>query len=245
MVGVILAAGDGTRLKNSINENCCKALRKINGRYLIEFSLNNLINLGVSEAYVVVGKQGALIKNVIGNKYNSIKISYVHQEHQKGLINAFVQTINIIKNTEDVILQLTDEIFFNLNAKHINTVFSKTAFDFYCGITYEENPQKIKNNFSVEIEENSIIKNCIEKPAVVINNIKGTGLCIFRNNSVQLLKKMYDETTNTPEDLCDYMNNLIAQGQKGITFIVAEKEFNINTASDLKEAQNFFADKNL
>lgn len=245
MVGVILAAGDGTRLANNINENCCKALKKIDSKYLIEFSLKNLIKLGVSEAYIVVGKQGELIKNAIGSEYNSIKISYVHQEHQKGLINAFVQAISIIKNTEDVILQLADEIFFNLNVKHINTVFSETEFDFYCGVTYEEDPQKIKNNFSVEFEENSIIKNCIEKPTVIINKLKGTGLCIFRNNSVQLLKEMYNENTNTPSDLCGYMNNLVLNGKKGVVFIAAEKEFNINTSADLEEAQFFLLNNNI
>ena len=106
-------------------------------------------------------------------------------------------------------------------------------------MTYEHNTQKIKNNFSVEVDENSIIKNCIEKPSVIINNLKGTGLCIFRNDCVQLLKKMYNENTNTPGDLCCYMNNLIAQGKKGVAFVAAEKEFNINTSADLEEAQSF------
>lgn len=243
MVGVILAAGDGTRFKNSTENNCCKTLKKINNNYLIEFSLNNLVKLNVSEIYIVVGKQAELIKTAIGNEYKEIKISYVQQEHQHGLINAFVQAISFIKNKEDVVLQLADEIFFKLNTEHIKTLVEQTNFDFYCGVTYEQNPQKIKNNFSVETDENSIIKNCIEKPSAIINNLKGTGLCIFRSNCVQLLKKMYNENTNTPEDLCCYMNNLIAQGKKGIAFVAAEKEFNINTSADLEEAQAFFLKK--
>ena len=57
MVGVILAAGDGTRFKNSTENNSCKTLIKVNSNYLIEYSLNNLVKLNVSEIYIVVGKQ--------------------------------------------------------------------------------------------------------------------------------------------------------------------------------------------
>lgn len=240
MVGVILAAGNGVRLKNSTGEDGCKALRKINDIHLIEFALNNFIELGIDKVIIVVGKQGELIKNAIGYEYKDIVVSYAYQPHQKGLINAFVHALDVIINDEDVVLQLADEIFIDLKAENIKTLISKMAYDFYCGITYESNPEKIKNNFSIETDENSIVKKCTEKPSVVMNNIKGTGFCIFKNTSIQLLKSIYDENTNTPNDLCDYLNYLITESKKGLAFCLAEKEFNINTVSDLTEAEKFF-----
>ena len=39
MVGVILAAGDGTRSKMSTGQDICKSLRKINDKHLIEYAL--------------------------------------------------------------------------------------------------------------------------------------------------------------------------------------------------------------
>ena len=68
MIGVILAAGDGTRLKKSTGQDICKSLRTIKDKHLIEFALNNLVDLGITEVYIVVGKQGDLIKNAIGDK---------------------------------------------------------------------------------------------------------------------------------------------------------------------------------
>ncbi len=239
MVGVILAAGNGERLKNSTGNDVCKALRKINDTYLIEFALNNLLKIGVDKAIVVVGKQGELIKSTIGYEYKGMEISYACQSEQKGLINAFVQALDSISENENVVLQLADEIFVDLNAENIKNLTNEMAYDFYCGFTYEDDAEKIKNNFSVETDENSIMKKSVEKPSVVINNIKGTGFCIFKYNSLQILKDIYDENANTPNDLCDFFNYLISDNKQGLAFCLAEKEFNINTASDVIEAEGF------
>lgn len=238
MIGVVLAAGKGTRLRKCTGECNCKALKKIDDMYLIEFALNNLIDLDISRVVIVIGQQGELIKKTIGDKYKGLKVSYAYQPYQKGLINAFVQALDVIESNEDVVLQLADEIFIDLKAEDIKTYISKMFFDFYCGITYENNYEKIKNNFSIEIDENSNIKKCTEKPRVVSNNIKGTGFCIFKHSVLKLLKNIYDENSNIPNDLCDYLNYLIGEGKRGLAFCLAEKEFNINTPFDLKEAED-------
>ena len=239
MIGVILAAGNGTRLNSSTGEVCCKALRKVIGKHLIEFALDNLINLGIDKACIVVGKEGDLIKENIGYEYNGIGLSYVSQSQQKGLVNALMQALDSVDNDEDVVLQLADEIFVGLKTDDIRNAVSKTDNDFYCGVTYDENHQKIKNNFSVEVGADSALIKCTEKPSVVVNDIKGTGFCIFTSDALQWLKNTYDEDKNSPNDLCDYMNQLIENGKKGTVLVVAQKEFNINTASDLEEAKTF------
>lgn len=239
MIGVILAAGDGTRLKKSTGQDICKPLRKINNTYLIEFALNNLIELSVTEVYIVVGKQGNLIKDAIGDKYQGLEIHYVCQREQKGLMNALVQALKVIEKDETVILQLSDEIFVGLNTEAIKSALKDGTSDFYCGVTFEENPQKIKNNFSVEMDENSVLVKCIEKPQVVTNNIKGTGFTIFSGKVQKLIKETYKSEPNKLYDLCDSSNYLTASGYIGSALFVAEREFNINTASDLNEAERF------
>ncbi len=239
MVGIILAAGNGTRLKNSTGEDCCKALKKIKDVCLIEFALGNLLQLGIGRVCIVIGKQGDLIKSAIGNEYKGIEVTYACQKEQKGLINALMQGINCVGDEEEIILQLADEILIGLKTQAIKSALNEMHSDFYCGVTYEADEQKIKNNFSVETAEGMTVKKCTEKPSQIINNIKGTGFGIFGCGSVKLLKELYDESTNTPNDLCDYINSLISLGKKGTALVVAEQEFNINTASDLAEALDF------
>lgn len=239
MVGVILAAGDGKRLKNSGNEDCCKPLIKTNRKRLIEYALDNLIELDVTEAYIVVGKEGDLIKSILGNAYNGLKIFYVIQQERKGLINAFAQAVDHICYNGPVILQLSDEIFIDLKTEQIKKHIKTKAYDFYCGITYEDNPEKIKSNFSVEVDDKGVVKECTEKPDKVINNIKGTGFCVFNTVALQTLRENNTSDVESLYDLCDYINNLVKNNMKGLALHIAEKEFNVNTFADLFEAQNY------
>ena len=239
MVGVILAAGDGRRLKESSKEDCCKPLIKLKGKRLIEYALDNLIDLGISLAYIVVGKEGDLIKKDLGKQYNGLKLIYVVQEQQTGLINAFMRAISCIDSDVSVVLQLSDEIFIDLKIKEIKNAIASKKYDFYCGVTNEDDAEKIKNNFSVDVDDEGNLRKCVEKPVEVFNDIKGTGFCIFSSQAVQVLSENYPGNRNI-NDLCDYMNFLISERKKGLVLHVAEKEFNINTFSDLYEVQIYF-----
>ena len=64
-------------------------------------------------------------------------------------------------------------------------------------------------------------------------------MCFFRYDIVQLLEQIYDIHTGAPRDLCDFLNYLIAAGRTVAALLVAEKEFNINTPTDLEEATAF------
>lgn len=239
MIGVILAGGDGTRLTKSTGQNICKSLRTINDKHLIEFALDNLIELNATEVFIVVGKQGDLIKDAIGESYKGLSVHYVHQPQQKGLVDAFVQALLVLECEETVILQLADELFLDLKTETIKNAVEDEAYDFYCGVTTEENPEKIKNNFSVETDSNSVLIKCIEKPQIVINNIKGTGFSIFNGRTQKVIKDTYKTMPQKIKDICECFNYLTSTGYCGRAFLVAEKEFNINTASDLAEAEKF------
>ncbi len=240
MVGVILAAGDGKRLKNSKDEACCKPLIKINDKNLITFALDNLVQLDITEAYIVIGKEGDLIKNTLGDKYESINLHYVRQQEQIGLMNAFLQALNVMDCNETVVLQLSDEIFVNLNSEQIKSMLKDEKTDFYCGVTLEDNPQKIKNNFSVETDKDFFLIKCTEKPQVVTDNIKGTGFSIFNDKTIGVIKETYETNPEKLFDLCDSFNYLVESGYVGKTFMVADIEFNINTLSDFSEAEKHF-----
>lgn len=240
MIGVILAAGDGSRMKKSSNNDCCKPLIKIHNKRLIEYALENLIQLGVQKAYIVVGKTGDLIKKSLGYEYKALKLLYVVQPEQTGLINAFMQALTVTGCDETVVLQLSDEIFTDLKSEEIKNCIKTGLYDFYCGITFEDNIEKIKGNFSVDADDKYLIKKCVEKPVSVTNNIKGTGFCIFNSEALQILNSAEGDKLR---DLCDYINYLVQKNKKGLALLIAEREFNINTFSDLCEAQQFLETK--
>ena len=75
---------------------------------------------------------------------------------------------------------------------------------------------------------------------IVINNTKGTGFTVFGDKAQKIIKETYETNPQKVHDLCDCFNYLVANGYRGLTLSVAEREFSINTASDLKEAESFF-----
>lgn len=229
MVGIILAAGSGSRLGEAFGKELCKPLVKIAGKHLIEYSLENLFALNVERIYIVVGRHRESIEQKIGGAYNGVPVNYVVQENPVGLVNAIAAAAEYID--DDAVLQLSDEIFINPDTARLADELKKGA-DIICGVTTEDNPEKIKANYSVEVNGNGELTSCTEKPRVVNNRLKGTGFCAFSRESVKTLVREYDGAMNVPNDLCDFINILIKRGRRGIAVEIAEKEYNINTAED-------------
>ena len=73
MVGVVLAAGDGKRLKSSTDENRCKPLTEVNGKTLIEYALDKYPS---GTTIVIAGKGGEKYQDIGGIKmpYNDFDV---------------------------------------------------------------------------------------------------------------------------------------------------------------------------
>ena len=232
MIGVVLAGGNGTRFSES---GCCKSLLRINGKYLIEYSLENLISMRVSRAVIVVGRYGNKIREALGENYKGIAIDYAVQETPVGVIDALYRALPYW-NGAAVVLQLSDEIFVNVRPQ---AAVLPEGTDFVCGYTVVENREIIKENYSLHCagKANKLL-HCEEKPKSVYNDKKGTGFCVFGAECIEFLKLRYETACDHFVTLCDFMNILIGNGMVGIAVQIAEEEININTTEKLAYAQS-------
>ena len=82
MKAVILAAGRGTRL-NQITENTPKPLIKINEKTLLEYKLE-ILPREVDEVVIIIGYKKEKIIDLLGDKYDNKKITYVEQKKLLG-----------------------------------------------------------------------------------------------------------------------------------------------------------------
>lgn len=240
MIGLILAAGNGSRF--SRGGNCCKTTVRVANKALIEYSLDNFRTMDINNVIIVVGKYREEITAVVGEQYKGMKIIYVEQRSPKGIVNAVMSAYDKIAG-EDVVLQLGDELFVDCKPIQLKEYFDESKADFICTYTYEYNNELIKNNYSLRCDAAGNIKDCIEKPLTVDNNMKGAGFCIFNAECMTVLSETYDYEANFPNDLCDLMKLLIRLGKKGKTFCIANQELNINTTKDLDRAREFFSEK--
>lgn len=201
--------------------------------------MENAKKIGVDEIIIVVGKYRESIERMYGNTYEGIDIVYVVQPKPIGLMNAISYALPHVAN-DDMFLQLGDELFEDIKILQMKEMFSNSNANFVCGVTYE-NAEEIKKNYSVCVNDNNDIIDCVEKPQHVKNNIKGTGLCIFSHECVDFLSTLPE--SQFPKELCDYMLQLIRNGYVGKIFNIAKREFNINTLLDLNTARTILSSR--
>lgn len=86
MKAIILAAGVGKRFKE-VTDQRPKCLIEIQGKTLLERTLNALGAAGVNDAVVVIGYRGDMIKQAIGATCGGVRVRYVfNAQYEKGAI---------------------------------------------------------------------------------------------------------------------------------------------------------------
>ncbi len=81
--GVVLAAGEGTRLR-PLTHNRPKTMLPAADRPIIEHVLDVLVACGIEELVVVVGYRRERVQKHFGHAYRDVPITYVHQSKQLG-----------------------------------------------------------------------------------------------------------------------------------------------------------------
>jgi glucose-1-phosphate thymidylyltransferase len=89
--GVVLAAGEGTRLR-PLTSNRPKTMLPAAGRPILEHVLDVLVDCGIERLCLVVGYQRERVQEYFGHAYRDVPITYVHQKKQLGSGHALKQT---------------------------------------------------------------------------------------------------------------------------------------------------------
>ena len=116
MQAIILAAGMGKRLK-SYTKDATKCMVKVNGKTLIEYTIEALTANKIERLVVVVGYKGALLKDFIASKFNAenlngMKIDYIENpvyDTTNNIYSLFLAASEMAK--DDTILLESDLIF--------------------------------------------------------------------------------------------------------------------------------------
>jgi len=111
---VILAAGKGTRLKAK-TDMLPKAMIEIEGKPLLEYSLDALIEYGLSDVIMVVGFRHETISRRFGNQYRGLNIQYV--ENDKYADSGSMYSLALVKDIiDDEVLLLESDLLYESRA---------------------------------------------------------------------------------------------------------------------------------
>ena len=173
MNAVILAAGKGTRLR-PLTEDKPKVLVEVDGRPLIEYAFDALIDAGVSEFVVVVGYESELIVDRYGDAYEGVPITYAHQHEQLGLAHALLTAEPHVDG--DFMLMLGDNVF----EANLGDVIDRRAEGADAALLVEEVPWEEASRYGVcDTTEDGEITRVVEKPDDPPSNLVMTGFYVF------------------------------------------------------------------
>lgn len=233
IVAVILAAGEGTRMRSDLP----KVLHKIGSRPIIDYITALIYSLGIKRTIAVVGYKADLLKKHFGKE-----TTLVIQKQLLGTGDAVMRTKPWLGDFKGHVLilygdtpLLSKETLKKLVSHHINTKASCTLLTAnlknpagYGRILRNKNYHIIK---VIEDQEASIYEK-------VITEVNAGAICFRANDLFRVLEEIEPQNKKKEYFLTDTIELLFRQGQKVESVITEDNQeiLGINTRDDLAQA---------
>lgn len=229
MIGVVPAAGKGTRLR-PLTETKPKGLVDVGGRPLLTHVFETLRDSGVDELVVVVGYRAGAIVEHFGDTFQDVPITYVHQREQRGLGHAILQTAPHI-----------DESFVVLNGDNIvagtleKQIEAHRTTDDAAVLGVERVDRATARNTGVVTVENDYVTDIVEKPENPPSRLVTTGCYVLPESIFDALRLLHPSERGEYE-LTDAIGVLIRAGARVTAVELDADRVNVNTQADLERA---------
>ena len=233
---IILAAGQGTRMKSNVT----KVLHQLGGKFLLQHVIDAALPLTESIS-VVVGHNSESVKNVINNNIN-----WVFQKNQLGTGHAVKETIPSIADNSICLILYGDVPLIQTNT--LSTLIKKAESTGFSILTViQKNPSgygRIIRNSSQAIQ--SIVEHKDATPEELEIDEINSGIMAVKG---LLLKKYLNELKpkNSQGEL--YLTDIVEKAVKDdvtITSFTCENSsevMGINTKNNLAEAERVYQQK--
>ncbi|NYT18298.1 MAG: NTP transferase domain-containing protein, partial [Methanobacteriales archaeon] len=215
MRGIILTAGEGTRMR-PLTLTRPKTMLPVGGKPLLQYNLEALRDAGVKDITLVVGYYQEVVEEYFqdGEKFG-VKIEYVTQEERLGTAHA-IATAGSSMNEEVIILN-GDILVQSQVIKSLIEKYQRTNCDTILTLTEVDDP----SSFGVVELQNDKITDIIEKPdpGKAPTNLINAGIYLFTPKIFEAIKK----TSKSPRgeyEITDSIKIQIHGGEEvlGLTF---------------------------
>ena len=174
MDAVVLAAGEGTRLR-PLTEDKPKGMVEVADRPILTHCFEQLVDLGAEQLVVVVGYRKEEIIKHYGDEFEDVPITYTHQREQQGLAHALLTAEEHVDG--DFMLMLGDNIF-RANLRDVVQRHSEERTD--AAFLVEEVPWEEASRYGVcDTNKYGEIEEVVEKPDEPPSNLVMTGFYTF------------------------------------------------------------------
>jgi len=231
LVGVILAAGKGTRMA-PFSHRFPKPLLPICNRPILEYQIDYMKKAGIREIILVIGHLGYAIARHFGDgDAFGVKIRYVEQEATLGIAHAVGRLEPYLSSP---FLLFLGDIFFITEdlSVMIDQLFDRRA-SAVLAVKEEHDPEAIKRNFAVLLREDGSVRRVIEKPRYVTNSLKGCGLYLFDLHIFDAIRRTPRTAMRDEYEITDAIQILVDDGLPVVVSKVVREDRNVSFPHDL------------
>ena len=215
MKAIIMAAGKGERLR-PFTEWLPKTLLPIGGRPIMEILLANLRQAGISQAVIIYGHLGDVLRRFLGDgsRYG-LELIFREQTERLGTAHAVMQAADLISAHDDAVMVMAGDTAFGFN--HIGGLvqFHRTS-GADVSLSLKRLPvERLSASSSVAIDAVGRITRIVEKPApgTAPSDIACAPLYIFPPSLADYLTRVGLSVRNEYE-LTDVIAMMIDDGLK-------------------------------
>lgn len=230
---IILAAGQGTRIKSDLP----KVLHKVAGKEMVNHVIDTMRKANIEDVNVIIGKGADLVKE----KTASRLISYSLQEEQLGTGHAVKCAIDFLSGKKGTVgifcgdaPLITDETVERLFKQHQEDCNSATLLS-----SLVEDPTGYGRVIRANGEVVKIVehKDCNEEE-LLVNEMNSAIYCFDIEELVASLDKLSNNNTQGEYYLTDVIGILKSQDKKvGAVVIDYEETIGVNSRVQLAEAE--------
>lgn len=231
MKAVILAAGEGTRLRPRTDE-LPKPLVEVGGQPLLTYCLETLRELGIDDVVLVVGYKGDRIRAQYGEAFRGLDISYARQPERDGLAHAVLAARDHV-----------DSDFVVLNGDNICTGNLRAALDRHkatnADITFpvEDVSREAATRGAVcELDDRGRVTGLVERPEEPPSTSVPTAFYVLPP-AVFPACRIVTPSSRGEYELPDAIDLLLYSGYEVETVPFEGWKLNINTERDIERAE--------
>ena len=139
---------------------------------------------------------------------------------------------------DDFFLALGDEVLTGDRCGDMIRMFKNDPDLFgVCGVVKVENRDQVRKTYAVVTNGGDRIFRLIEKPIRPVNDLQGTGHCIFNNRILDYIDITPFHHERREKELPDLVQCSIDDGKIVRAFLVCDRYVNINSMEDLDTAE--------
>jgi dTDP-glucose pyrophosphorylase len=231
LLGVILAAGKGTRLQ-PFSERYPKPILPILGKPLLQYQIECLRELGVHRIIIVIGHLGFEIVRALGDgRHLGVHIEYVDQSRTLGIAHAVSKLEPLVDRP--FMLFLGDIFFVHDDLERMVAMLDRDDVRGVLAVKDEPSIEAVRRNFVVREDGEGFVKRVIEKPQHPPSRLKGCGLYLFDPVFFDAARRTPRTAMRDEYELTDAIQIFVDDGHRVRAARVIRDDLNLSYPADL------------